>query len=160
MEFKAVLRQARKLTPLANTSVRVTIQSPDGDEVYRKTLTTNALGSLSAGLDLPVGAKLGEYYFSLKPDKAGGDSQSDIGGSFQVEAYQKPEYAVTLAPDRKRAVQGEKVNLRISARYLFGGNVSGARVNYNVTRAPYYPPGFDSDYLPPATRAATTAPIW
>lgn len=149
VEFKAVLRQAGKLTPLANTSVRVTIQSPDGDEVYRKTLTTNALGSLSAGLDLPVGAKLGEYYFSLKPDKAGGDSQSDIGGSFQVEAYQKPEYAVTLAPDRKRAVQGEKVNLRISARYLFGGNVSGARVNYNVTRAPYYPPGFDSDYLPP-----------
>ncbi len=27
--------------------------------------------------------------------------------------------------------------------------MSGARVNYNVTRAPYYPPGFDSDSLPP-----------
>ncbi len=115
VEFNAVLRQADKLTPLANTSVRATIQSPDSDEVYRKTLTTNALGSLNAGLDLPVGAKLGEYYFSLKPDKADSDSQSDIGGSFQVEAYQKPEYAVTLAPDRKHAVQGEKVSVRISA---------------------------------------------
>ncbi|MDV6375426.1 alpha-2-macroglobulin family protein [Deinococcus arenicola] len=149
VDFKAVLRQADKLTPLASTSVRVTITSPNSDEVYRKTLTTNALGSLNAGLDLPVGAKLGEYYFSLRPDGADGDGQSEIGGSFQVEAYQKPEYAVTLTPDRKRAVQGEKVSIRISGRYLFGGNVSGARVNYNVTRARYYPPGFDSTYLPP-----------
>ena len=149
VEFKAVLRQAGQLTPLANTAVRVSIQSPDGSEVYRKTLTTSALGSLSAGLDLEAGAKLGEYYFSLVPQNAAGDGQTDIGGSFQVEAYQKPEYAVTLAPDRRRAVQGEKVSVRISARYLFGGNLSGARVNYNVTRAPYYPPGFDSASLPP-----------
>ena len=149
VDFKAVLRQAGQLTPLANTPVRVTLQSPDGDEVYRKTLTTNALGSLDAGLDLPAGAKLGEYDFSLVPQNAAGDGQSEIGGSFQVEAYQKPEYAVTLSPDRTRAVQGERVNVRISARYLFGGNLSGARVNYNVTRAPYYPPGFDSDSLPP-----------
>ncbi|WP_420593979.1 alpha-2-macroglobulin family protein [Deinococcus sp.] len=149
VDFKAVLRNAGKLTPLAKTEVRVQLTSPDDDQVYRKTLTTDAYGTLSAGLDLPAGAKLGRYSFSLRPDGADGDSQSDISGSFQVEAYQKPEYAVTLTPDRKNAVQGDKVNVRISARYLFGGNVSGAKVNYNVTRAPYYPPGFDSEYLPP-----------
>ena len=147
VDFKAVLRNAGSLTPLANTWVRVLISSPDDDEVYRKTLMTDAYGSLKAGLDLPAGARLGEYAFSLTPDNAG-NTQTDIGGSFQVEAYQKPEYAVSVTSDRARAVQGEKVNVHISAQYLFGGHLSGAKVNYNVTRAPYYPPGFDSEYLP------------
>ncbi|WP_161880888.1 alpha-2-macroglobulin family protein [Deinococcus alpinitundrae] len=148
VDFKAVLRRTGTLQPLANTTVLVTLRSPDDDQVFRKSLTTDAYGSLGAGLDLPAGAKLGEYAFSLKPQNADGDDQSDIGGSFQVEAYQKPEYAVTLAPDRRRAVQGDRVNIRISARYLFGGSVSGAKVTYNVTRATYYPPGFDTDTLP------------
>ncbi|AZI44706.1 hypothetical protein EHF33_17580 (plasmid) [Deinococcus psychrotolerans] len=148
VDFKAVLRQAGSLKALAGTSVRVVVKSPNDDEVFRKTLMTDAFGSLNAGLDLPAGAKLGEYYFSLSPEGTD-DDQTDISGSFQVEAYQKPEYAVTIQADRKRAVQGDKVNVRISARYLFGGNVSGAIVNYNVTRAPYYPPGFDSEYLSP-----------
>ncbi|ULH17201.1 MG2 domain-containing protein (plasmid) [Deinococcus sp. KNUC1210] len=149
VEFKAVLRKAGTLAPLAGRSVRVTVSSPFDDEVFRRTLTTNSFGSLSAGLDLPQGAKLGEYHFTVSPAGADGDGQADIGGSFQVEAYQKPEYAVTLVPSKTQAVQGEKVNVHISARYLFGGNVSGALVNYNVTRAPYYPPGFDTDSLPP-----------
>ena len=149
VDFKAVLRKAGSLAPLAGKSVRVTVFSPFDDQMFRRTLTTNAYGSLSAGLDLPQGAKLGEYRFVIEPAGADADGQSDIGGSFEVQAYQKPEYAVTLVPSKTRAVQGEKVSVHISARYLFGGNVSGARVNYNVTRAPYYPPGFDSESLPP-----------
>jgi uncharacterized protein YfaS (alpha-2-macroglobulin family) len=149
VEFKAVLRKAGSLAPLAGRSVRVTVSSPFDDQVFRRTLSTNAYGSLSAGLDLPQGAKLGEYRFTVTPAGADADGQSDVGGTFEVQAYQKPEYAVTLAPSKVRAVQGEKVNVHVSARYLFGGNVSGARVNYNVTRARYYPPGFDSESLPP-----------
>ncbi|WP_407572598.1 alpha-2-macroglobulin family protein [Deinococcus altitudinis] len=148
VEFKAVLRKAGTLAPLAGRPVRVTVFSPFDDQLFRRTLTTNRYGSLSAGLDLPQGAKLGEYRFTVEPAGADADGQSDVSGSFQVQAYQKPEYAVTLSPSRARAVQGEKVSVHVSARYLFGGNVSGARVNYNVTRAPYYPPGFDVESLP------------
>ena len=149
VDFKGVLRKAGSLAPLANTAVRVRVVSPYEEEVFRKTLTTNAYGSLSAGLDLPPGAKLGDYTFDLAPSGADGDGQADISGGFTVEAYQKPEYQVTLTPDRARAVQGERARIHISARYLFGGTLSSARVNYNVTRAPYYPPGFDEDSLAP-----------
>ncbi|MFC4456375.1 alpha-2-macroglobulin family protein [Deinococcus sonorensis] len=149
VEFKAVLRTAGSLAPLAGRSVRVTVLSPFDDEVFRRTLTTTASGSLSAGLDLPQGAKLGEYRFRVQPAGAEGEGQSDIGGTFEVQAYQKPEYAVTLVPSAARAVQGERVRVHLSARYLFGGAVGGARVNYNVTRAPYYPPDFDAESLPP-----------
>ncbi len=143
--FKAVLRRAGSLAPLANTAVRVRVLSPYDEEVFRKSLTTTAYGSLSAGLDLPPGAKLGDYTFDVAPAGADGDGQANVSGRFTVEAYQKPEYQVALTPDRTRAVQGERARIHVSARYLFGGALSGARVKYNVTRAPYYAPGFDED---------------
>ncbi|EYB67286.1 hypothetical protein DEIPH_ctg045orf0017 [Deinococcus phoenicis] len=147
--FKGVLRSGQTLRPLAKQSVRVTVFSPFDESVFQKTLTTNGYGSFSADLVLPAGAKLGEYRFEVRASGAG-EQTSDVGGTFAVEAYQKPEYAVTVTPGKARAVQGDKLSVRVSARYLFGGNVGGARVTYNVTRAPYYPPGFDTEQdLPP-----------
>ncbi|GBF06772.1 alpha-2-macroglobulin domain protein [Deinococcus aerius] len=149
VEFKGTLRSGQTLKPLANRAVRVTVFSPFDESVFQKSLTTNGYGSFSAGFDLPAGAKLGEYRFEARVSGVGGDREG-VGGTFAVEAYQKPEYAVTVTPGRERAVQGDKLGVRVSARYLFGGSVGGARVTYNVTRAPYYPPGFDAeDYLPP-----------
>ncbi|GAA5534198.1 alpha-2-macroglobulin family protein [Deinococcus aluminii] len=149
VDFKGVLRGGESLRPLANRAVRVTVFSPFDENVFQKSLTTNGYGSFSAGFDLPAGAKLGEYRFEVRPSGTG-ENGADVGGTFTVEAYQKPEYAVTVTPDRARAVQGNKLSVRVSARYLFGGSVGGARVTYNVTRAPYYPPGFDAEQdLPP-----------
>ncbi|WP_169737151.1 hypothetical protein, partial [Deinococcus pimensis] len=80
---------------------------------------------------------------------ADGEGRVRVEGTFAVEEYRKPEYEVTVTPDRERAVQGDRVRVKVRARYLFGGAPSGARVTYNVTRAPYYPPGFDAEDLPP-----------
>ncbi|GHF32584.1 hypothetical protein HNQ07_000383 [Deinococcus metalli] len=148
VEFKGVLRRAGDLTPLANTAVSVRVLDGNDEEVFRTTLTSGAAGTVHAGFDLSAGARVGGYRFEVTAGRDDPDATS-VGGSFQVEAYQKPEYQVTVTPDRTSAVQGDKVSVRISAKYLFGGSVSGARVNYNVTRAPYYPPGFDTDALPP-----------
>ncbi|THF88616.1 hypothetical protein E7T09_05355 [Deinococcus sp. KSM4-11] len=148
VEFKGVLRRAGTLTPLAATPVSVKVLNENEEEIYRGTLTSDALGGVHAGFDLSAGAKLGAYRFVVTSAKFDSDELS-VDGSFQVEAYQKPEYQVTVTPDSRAAVQGDKVSVRISAKYLFGGSLSGAKVNYSVTRAPYYPPGFDSDSLPP-----------
>lgn len=148
VEFQGTLRSGQTLKPLARQAVRVTVFSPFGESVFQRSLTTNGYGSLSAGFDLPAGAKLGEYRFEARV--AGAGDTSTVGGSFAVEAYQKPEYAVTVTPGRARAVQGDKLSVTVRARYLFGGGLGGARVTYNVTRAPYSPPGFDAEAdLPP-----------
>nr|WP_246363212.1 MG2 domain-containing protein [Deinococcus budaensis] len=148
VEFQGTLRSGQTLKPLVRQAVRVTVFSPFGESVFARRLTTNGYGSFSAGFDLPAGAKPGEYRFEARA--AGGGDTASVPGSFAVEAYQKPEYAVTVTPGRARAVQGDKLSVTVSARYLFGGGVGGARVTYNVTRAPYYPPGFDAEAdLPP-----------
>ncbi|WP_412028881.1 alpha-2-macroglobulin family protein [Deinococcus yunweiensis] len=148
VEFKGVLRAASDLKPLANTAMSVKVLNDNDEEIFRKTVTTDAAGTLHAGFDLSAGAGVGGYRFVVTSGQYDPEELS-VAGSFQVEAYQKPEYQVTVTPQRPAAVQGDKISVRIGAAYLFGGRVSGARVNYSVTRAPYYPPGFDTESLPP-----------
>lgn len=142
VDLKGVLRVAGSLKPVAGQAVKLRVLSPDGDEVFSKSLTTNNYGSLAAGFDLSLGAKVGEYRAELLPAGATNDDNLP-GGSFQVQEYQKPEYEVKVTPAKTSVVQGEKVSVKVSASYLFGGVPSGAKVTYNVTRAPYYPPDFD-----------------
>lgn len=150
-EIKGVVRAPGSLKAFAGQAAVLTVRDPNGDEVLRRNVTTDAYGSVTASFELSAGARTGEYSVGVQPASASEDEASDVTGSFFVEEYRKPEYAVTLTPDRLSAVQGEKVSVRVSARYLFGGAVGGAKVTYNVTRAPYYPPGFDEDALPPGT---------
>ncbi len=146
VEFKGVLRKPISLVPLANTAVKVRITNTDGDELYSRTLTTNAFGSLADNLTLTAAAKLGNNNITFTP---AGSKEGNVlfAGSFDVQEYQKPEYAVTVKSTQANAVQGDKISVRVSAQYLFGGNLAGAKVTYNVTRAPYYAPGFDTDSL-------------
>ncbi|WP_135228669.1 alpha-2-macroglobulin family protein [Deinococcus fonticola] len=149
VEFKGVLRKPGSLAPVANTPAVLRVTDADGQEVLRQKVTTNAYGAVSAGLDLRLSARLGDYRVALTAPGEQDEGYGGVSGTFSVEEYQKPEYAVTVEPQRRNAVQGEKVSVKVSARYLFGGVPGGAKVTYNVTRARYYPPGFDLDSLPP-----------
>jgi uncharacterized protein YfaS (alpha-2-macroglobulin family) len=123
VEFKGTLREAGTLAPLANARVRVSVRSPNDEEVYRTRLTTNRFGSFAAGLGLEREAAIGSYRVvasleSARPEP--GRGPEEYSGSFEVEAYVKPEYAVTVTA-RPRSVQGDRVRATVSAQYLFGG---------------------------------------
>lgn len=141
--FKGVLRDGKTLEPLANKKLKVRVFSPYRDEVYKTELTTDAYGGVSSEFELSAGAKLGRYSIELLDPKS--EDEARISGRFQVEAYQKPEYSVTVTPSEKNAVQGDKISVKVSAKYLFGGAVSGAKVNYNITREPVYSYGWYDD---------------
>jgi alpha-2-macroglobulin len=137
------LRDAFSLKAIADKDITLTVRaSQDDSEVFKKDLKTNAFGSFNAGLDLSLEAVTGSYYINASLKGSTGESYS---GSFIVEAYQKPEYSVTVTPSRERAVQGDRVKFKISADYLFGGKVSGAKVTYYVTKANYYSYSYDGE---------------
>ena len=99
VEFKGVLRAASDLTPLANTAMSVKVLNDNDEEIFRKTVTTDAAGTLHAGFDLSAGAGVGGYRFVVTSGRYDPEELS-VGGTFQVEAYQKPEYQVTVTPQR------------------------------------------------------------
>ncbi len=143
VEFKGTLRDAKTLKAIAGKDISVTIRaSQDDSEVFKSDLKTSDFGSFNAGFDLSLEAVTGSYYISANLK---GDNSESYQGSFIVEAYQKPEYSVTVTPSRERAVQGDRVKFKISADYLFGGKVSGAKVTYFVTKANYYAYTYDGE---------------
>ncbi len=143
VEFKGTLRDAKTLKAISGKDITVTVRaSQDDSEVFKKDLQTNDFGSFNAGLDLTLEAVTGTYYVSASIK---GDTSENYSGTFIVEAYQKPEYSVTVTPSRERAVQGDRVKFKISADYLFGGKVSGAKVTYFVTKANYYAYTYDGE---------------
>jgi hypothetical protein len=140
--MKGVLRDGKTLRALGNTRVMVSVKDADDQEIYRKTLTTNAVGAFSDGVQLEREPAIGYYRIEARLER--GTAESSFG-DFYVEAYVKPEYQVTLTPSKARAVQGDRVRVLVDAAYLFGGKVSGGRVNYSVTRAPYYAFEYDGE---------------
>ena len=132
--IKGILRDGRSLAVKAAAALRVRVVDQASNlEVYRSAATTNASGSFALSIDLPSRARTGQYVVQVTTDGAGGT----VNGLFKVEAYQKPEFAVTVTLP-PRAVQGEGVTAKISAAYLFGGKVSGGRVKYSVQRRVVY----------------------
>ena len=129
--------------------VSVEIDDPDQKPVYQKTLTVSAAGSIHDDLQLAPAAALGSYFIQVKrPGSA--EPYGDVPtGSFDVEAYRKPEYEVRVTPAKGRVLQGETGHATIDARYFFGEPVSGAKVKYSVYRSRYwFPLWYDPDDQP------------
>ncbi len=148
VHFKGILRQlgAAGYTVPVGKALSVEILDAEQKEVYRKTLTATATGTIRDDFQLPPSAALGNYSIEVQ---AGGESF--MNGSFEVEEYKKPEYEVRVTPTKARILQGENVQAAIDARYYFGEPVNGAKVKYAVYRSRYwFPMWHDPDDDSPA----------
>ncbi len=130
--FKGTARSPSGLAPLANENAEVQITDPDGNELYSETLTTDEYGSFNGELTLGAEPSLGYYNIYVTVQSEGSY------GSFEVQEFQKPEYRVTVTPEKENVVQGETAKFTINAEYLFGGGVAGGKVSYAVLEQPYY----------------------
>ncbi len=140
VQFKGTARSPSGLRPLVRERVELVIHDAEGTELERRGFTTDRYGSFSGELTLTAEPPLGSY--SLTAQVRGGSSY----GSFEVAAYQKPEYRVTVTPEQTEAVQGDTLNVTVAGEYLFGGPVAGGRVTYAVLRQPYFYWSYRSAY--------------
>jgi hypothetical protein len=53
-----------------------------------------------------------------------------------VAAYRKPEFEVTVVPDRPWLVRGGSLKVQVEAEYLFGAPVAAAQLRYRVYSSP------------------------
>lgn len=131
--FKGTARAPEQLRPLMGEPVEVIITDPLGKEVYKRQLVSDRYGSFSATLKLAKQASIGSYSYTAT---VRGSSAYQY---FDVQAYQKPEYRVSVTSSKKEAVQGEVAHFKVKASYLFGGPVAGAKVTYALMRQSYNP---------------------
>ncbi|NOY05830.1 MAG: hypothetical protein GXO82_04235 [Chlorobi bacterium] len=135
--FKSIIRKITdvgRMEPLADVPVQVKIYDSRYAEIFRDTLTTNALGTLHGEFKLGEEPPLGSYAVAVVIE------DREYSQSFRVEEYKKPEYEVKVVLDKKRYARGDSIRARIQSTYFFGSPVSGGRVEYFVFRSRYYKP--------------------
>jgi uncharacterized protein YfaS (alpha-2-macroglobulin family) len=150
--FKGIVRaddDARYSLATNLSSADVTINNDQGQQVYSTTLPLNANGTFSGSFALDNAAATGFYYLQtcLPLQTAVGYKGNGLnapagqvqnppcrsyGVSFQVATYRQPEFEVTLSTDKADYQAGDTFKATLNAKYFFGGNVAGAKVQWNL----------------------------
>ena len=132
---------AKGLSPLAGQRVQLVAKNPRGEKIFTKTFKLDRFGGSGGELELEAKAMLGAY--RLETETENGSWHGRL--SFRVEEYKKPEFEVTVKAPGEPVALGEKIAVKIQAKYYFGSPVTDAKVKYKVMRtradANWYPPG-------------------
>ena len=142
VKFKFWVRYAKydqsDISNFANMPFTVAIKSPKGDEVFKKTFTSDQFGGLNGEFAVSKNAALGQYQIYINRWRWDGN------GHFRIEEYKKPEYEVKIEGPKEPAKLGDKITATITAKYYFGAPVTSAKVKYKVLRSSHssvwYPP--------------------
>ncbi|MBI5494779.1 MAG: Ig-like domain-containing protein [Deltaproteobacteria bacterium] len=121
------------------TSAKLEVMGPTGDNVLTRNVKLSALGTANLTFNLDKGSKLGSYNLHF----GYGDDGQGLYASVLVEEFKAPDFKVEVLPARPQMIMGESVPVTARAAYLFGAPLSEAAVKYTVTLSPSYfqPPG-------------------
>ncbi len=141
VKFKFWTSQVRydvdDVSQYAGRTFNVRINNPKGEKIYDKPLKADQYGGFQDEFELPQDATLGQYYIYVH--RWGG------GIRFRVEEYKKPEFEVKVEAPTEPVMLGEKIPVKVQAKYYFGAPVVNAKVKLKVTRtdhnARWYPSG-------------------
>ena len=128
MHFKGVIRSEDDVDfriPDVG-KVQVMIRDAAWNEVFNEALDVSALGTFNGSLDLEEGAALGDYFITVQ------FNDHYYEQPFQVAAYRAPEFEVLVSPDASEIQRGDDVEATLEAKYLFGGPLADAPLEWNV----------------------------
>ena len=132
----AIVRDGKDRAPDQSLPVDVKIIDPRAKVARKMALKTNTGGVISFDHALPAFADTGhwtvQYSVADKPLAS---------YALQVEEFVPERMAVTVAAKKDDVMMGGKVEIDVSARYLFGGNAmdSGVEVNCSVEPSRFSP---------------------
>jgi 5-hydroxyisourate hydrolase-like protein (transthyretin family) len=118
-----------KYETIPNKHASVVLNDPNGKEVSRLAVVSNARGSFSGTFIAPEGGVLGICRLSVE----GNDGRGG-GTSIRVEEYKRPKFFTEIDPPAEPAALGQEVAVNVRAEAYTGAPVDGAKVTWRVTR--------------------------
>ncbi len=139
--FRGVIREKNDVTytPPSFSTIPVQITDDQGEVVYDKSLPLTPYGTFSDSFQIAADAPLGNYRIvaQLPGEDTGAYYYSTGTVAFSVAEYRAPEFQVDVTAQTPEVVQGDTIKVAVDSTYFFGGSVSNADVQYNVTSQPY-----------------------
>ncbi len=135
LQWKVVAYRGRQETGTykvaAQAEMTVSLRDANGQEVHKRTVTTNAYGSAAGEFVLPAGRLLGLWTLQTSWQGA---------ANVRVEEYKRPTFEVNFKGDQAPMRLNRAAVIKGEARYHFGLPVTAGTVRWRVTRAPVFPP--------------------
>ncbi len=133
--FKGIIRgddDARYSLPTGRETVEIIVTDSQGKEILRDEFPISDMGTVNGEIGLDENAALGFYSMEIRLTP-----EVSFYDDFQVAAYRRPEFLVSVETDRPEYAQGETVNVTASAEFYFGGPVSKAEVQWTLLSSDY-----------------------
>jgi len=130
-------RQGRDygLVPAGLETVKTEIKTRGGMTVYEQDLPLNEWGTFSGEFQLGPEPPLGDY--EIVTTVGEGKEKTLFYHTFEVEAYRKPEFTVTVSIPKSHYLGGEEtIPVTFGAQYFFGSPVSGGKLSYTISFSP------------------------
>ena len=123
--------------PPADLRVSVTIRDPQGNVLSEESLPLGPHGTLHGSIQLTDEALTGPYFLEamIRPDET---TTVYAGANFIIAAYRKPEFEITVTPDRPDYKQGDTVRVKVQANYFSGGPLVDSPVTWRIISEPYF----------------------
>lgn len=119
--------------------IHVMVRDAQDQEVYKKDLDINKNGTFNGELQLGEQASVGGY--QIVASLSTGDEPEyahTFYDSFTVAAYRKPDYKLTVTPDKDSYVNGETAHAAVNGQFFFGAPLADAPVDWTVKSQDYY----------------------
>ena len=126
--YKAILKQFEdgKLEAAPRgTRVHIELSDPDGRAIFSQTKTSDEWGTVHGVIQLDKEPRLGDHSLSIKGFGIG-------NAFFSVQAYRKPDFSISVRPDRTAYVSGDRISVKIEARFFMGVPLQEAPIRYRV----------------------------
>ncbi|MBI5952221.1 MAG: Ig-like domain-containing protein [Chloroflexi bacterium] len=108
-----------------------------GNKIFAEDVTVNKQGSFSGSVTLGQDVSLG--YYTIYVYRTSNPDESPISSvSFNVAEYKKPEFEVSVAPDKEAILAGGSVNFGLDAEYYSGGILKNARTSWFIESSTFY----------------------
>lgn len=122
--------------PDSSIPVTVTVRNQLGEVLTSGLYNPGAYGTLQGEVQLPPDSGTGWYY--LEASLPGNEYPVYLSGaSFQVAAYVRPEFNISITSDQDEYVQGDTVKVAVSADYFSGGALANVPVTWRILAYPY-----------------------
>lgn len=142
--FKGVVTSlyGDRLELVTDQTVEITLRNPQGEEIGKRSFTTDRFGAIHGEFTLPKGGMNGRYSLN---------SNYGYAQSVQVEEYKRPSFLLEMEPIAHEVAFGEELTLRGKANTFSGIKLTEGKVTWQITRRPYglryyMPNPFDHSY--------------
>ncbi len=121
------------------STVHFSIHDSNDQEVYKQDVAINQNGTFSGQMQLGDAAATGDFQMIASLANPTDPAYSHtFYQSFNVAEYRKPDYKLTVTPDKDSYVNGETAQVKVNSQYFFGAPLANAPVDWTVKSEEYY----------------------